>query len=187
MDEKRQVQKELFEDFVNREKKSYGRDLFHKKSKFSINLRSEHLVFILIGFIIALAVVFAFGVEKGKAISSYSVSQKGPYRHEQQLGIIKAESADSGQENEMVQADVPAEPVALPAPLEFTIQVASYLKEETAKLHADTLKSNGSHAFVLKKGDYYITCVGRFKDKQSADLQAGKLKKSYSDCIVRKI
>ena len=187
MDEKRQVQKELFEDFVNQEKKSHPRDFLRKKSKLAINLCFEHLIFVFIGFVIALAVVFSIGVEKGKSISSVSARQTGTRKDIEEINHTEFEQVVIKQQDGTQEIAAQVKPVDTAAPFEFTVQVASYAKEETAKVHAERLKAQGNDAFVLKKGDYYIICVGKFTDKQSVDTQMKKLRKSYNDCIVRKI
>ena len=187
MDEKRQVQKELFEDFVSREKKIRSRDFLQKKPKLSINLCFEHLIFVFIGFIIALAVIFSIGVEKGKYISLDSTRQAETRKAAEETERIESESFVFEQQNAIKEIAAQVKPVDAEAPFEFTVQVASYAREEVAKKHTEQLKAQNNDAFVLKKGDYYITCVGKFTDRQSADTQMKKLRKSYSDCIVRKI
>jgi hypothetical protein len=187
MDEKRQVQKELFEDFVSREKKNRPGDLFQKKPKVSISLCFEHLVIIFIVFIITLAVVFSIGVEKGKSVAPPLVSHAPEDSHARKFEIEESGHVVLNQQDTGDNTTVSSKPVEVEAPFSFTVQVASYLREDTAKRHAEQLKAQGNDAFVLKKGDYYITCVGKFTDRQSADSQMRKLRKTYSDCLVRKI
>ena len=187
MDEKRQVQKELFEDFVSKEKKIHSRDFLQKNSKLSLNLCFGHLIFVFIGFIIALAVVFSIGVEKGKSISSVSLRQAEAYKDIKEAERIESENFVFEQQNDIEEIDVSARSVDVEIPFAFTVQVASYRREEVAKKHEEQLKAQGNDAFVLKKGDYYIVCVGKFSNRQGADTQMKKLRKVYSDCLVRKI
>jgi hypothetical protein len=189
MDEKRQVQKELFEDFVSREKKSRHGDLFQKKPKVSITLCFEHLVIVFIVFIIILAVVFSIGVEKGRSVSSSFQRQARDEKYGREPETVELESAVFNQQNDAENAAPLSKALDLEddTPFSFTIQVASYKREDTAKRHAEELKSQGDDAFVLQKGDYYITCIGKFTDRQSADNQIKKLRKSYNDCLVRRI
>ena len=187
MDEKRQVQKELFEDFVSREKKSRCGDLFQKKPKVSIVLCFEHLVIVFIVFIIILAVVFSIGVEKGRSVSSSFLRQAQEEVYGRKPEIAEPESVVFKQQDDAESAQSLSKALEDETPFSFTIQVASYKREDTAKRHAEELKLQGNDAFVLQKGDYYITCVGKFADSKGADSQMKKLRKSYSDCLVRKI
>jgi lipopolysaccharide/colanic/teichoic acid biosynthesis glycosyltransferase len=187
MDEKRQVQKELFEDFVSREKKSRYGDLFQKKPKISIILCFEHIVIVFIVFIIILAVVFSIGVEKGRSVSSSFVKQAREEVYGREHEIAEHKSAVFKQQDDAESTEPLLKASGEETPFSFTIQVASYKREDTAKRHAEELKLQGNDAFVLQKGDYYITCVGKFVDSKSADSQMKKLRKSYSDCLVRRI
>jgi hypothetical protein len=187
MDEKRQVQKELFEDFVSREKKNIPGELFQKKPKVSINLCFEHIVIVFIVFIIMLAVVFSIGVEKGKSIAPAFTIHIPEGSHTKDVEIEELEHTVLKQQDIVDDATVSLKPVEAGVQFSYTVQVASYLREDTAKRHAEQLKAQGNDAFVVKKGDYYIACVGKFTNRQGADTQAKKLRKSYNDCIVRKI
>ncbi|MCR4337618.1 MAG: SPOR domain-containing protein, partial [Candidatus Omnitrophica bacterium] len=69
----------------------------------------------------------------------------------------------------------------------YTVQVASYKKEDQAKDAAAKLQKKGYESLVLPKGDYSIVCVGRFNKKSEAQNLSRKLKKDYKDCLVRKI
>ncbi|MFA5069533.1 MAG: SPOR domain-containing protein [Candidatus Omnitrophota bacterium] len=189
MDDKKFVQKELFDDFVSEAKRASSKGLFEKKPKFSINLCLEHITFVFIGFIILSAIVFSIGVEKGKLLPSMRMETR------QAPGLDdKCEHGEREDLIEPVQEGVKArEDITLPigSALEeafsFTIQIASYAREDTASKQASKLNVQGNEAFVLKKGNYYIVCVGKFKDKSSADMQAKKVRRIYADCIPRKI
>ncbi len=72
----------------------------------------------------------------------------------------------------------------------YTIQVASFKKEQYAKKEANILRNNGyrnQDIFVLDKGKYSIVCVGSFHEKDQAKLLLGKLKKRYKDCLIRSL
>ncbi|MDD5504544.1 MAG: SPOR domain-containing protein [Candidatus Omnitrophica bacterium] len=191
MDDKKFVQKELFDDFVSEGKKASLKGFFGKKPKFSINLCLEHITFVFIGFIVLSAIVFSIGVEKGKSLSP--------------LGAVDTQLLpSSGGKVQFEENAVSGEPVpprlkiredasALSGPAVpedvflFTVQIASYAREDTAVKQVGILKARGNEAFVLKKGDYYIVCVGRFKNKQDADARVKTMRKVYADCISRKI
>ena len=172
MDEKRQVQKELFDEFVNAEKRRHPKNLFGTKPERTISLLYEHMIFMIIGIIIITVIIFSVGVEKGKRIGMMEVEffakdakQEAPEKIEdliieekQEIAIAEDKAPVKKQNDEIFSG--------------YTIQVASYTKEDTAKARAQELKKNGHEAFTLHKGDFYILCIGRLKDEKQADDQA---------------
>lgn len=69
----------------------------------------------------------------------------------------------------------------------YSIQLASYNKESFAQAEAKVLQAKGFPAFVLKKTDYVVLYAGPFKTKPEADKNMGLLKKTYKDCILRRL
>lgn len=67
----------------------------------------------------------------------------------------------------------------------FTVQVASYADEKFANRVAEDLGKKGYQTLVMKKGKYYILCIGKFNVKQEAVAMTAKLKSKYKDCLVR--
>lgn len=193
MEKKRQIQKELFEEFLEPEKRRHSKGLFLPKPKRTASLSYEHLIFIAIAFIIAGVVSFSLGVEKGKTVAA----KNAPLPLEEageRPPVLTAEAVEA--ETEPVQ---PPEEVALrvPQPVDqttgvdkvsvlYTIQVASYLKEATAEWEANQLKKKGFESFVRSSDKYYIVCVGEFADKKAANLERKKLSAIYTDCLVRR-
>lgn len=89
-------------------------------------------------------------------------------------------------------------PVAAPAPQPiaadpetlknaYTIQVASFKKEQRAQEEATILRGKGLEIFVLSKGSHSIVCVGKYSQKAQATAALAKLRKRYKDCIVRSL
>ena len=84
-------------------------------------------------------------------------------------------------------------PVKIKTPLEdlknktYTIQVASFKREEYALAEAQDLKKKGHDILVLGKGQHFIVCVGKFLSENEAKIFSGKLKKQYKDCLVRRL
>jgi len=68
-----------------------------------------------------------------------------------------------------------------------TIQVASFKQENLADVESETLKKIGYDAFTVRKGSYWIVCVGRFPDLRGAQPLFKALKKKYSDCYIRSL
>jgi len=188
MDEKRQVQKELFEEFGSPEKRRYSKNLFENRSKRTITLLYEHIAFIAIGLIVFSIIVFSLGVERGKSVRSKRVS----FAEDAKKDTDKIVLSKTGEHAEDAVVEKESEDESLPEyeekPLPgYTVQVASYTSESFAKGRVDKLKSEGYKAFALHKGSYYIMCIGKFSDKEDAGSEMKRLRKQYSDCLIRKI
>ncbi len=69
----------------------------------------------------------------------------------------------------------------------FTIQVASFKREENARKEAMRLKERGYDIFVLPSGSHSVVCVGKFVQKDAAKQFLNKLKNKYNDCLVRRL
>lgn len=182
MDEKRQVQKELFEEFGTAPKRRHPKNIFQQKQKAAVTFSLEHLIFITIGIIILALIAFSLGVERGKSVTLRDrrvegAKAPGPSKEDTGLNSAAPEEERSGIEYEAAEKPV----------LDYTVQVASYVSRGTAESRAGELKSKGYEAFVLHKGSYYVMCIGRFPDRQSANAERDSLRKEYSDCLVRKI
>ncbi|MDP8293010.1 MAG: SPOR domain-containing protein [Candidatus Orphnella occulta] len=188
MDEKRQVQKELFEEFGSPEKRRYPKNLFENKSNRTITLLYEHIAFIIIGIIVLSIIVFSLGVERGKSVRLKRVSLAA--ENKKDIDNIVLSKADKDAEVAVIEEEKALLPLPeyeeepLPA---YTVQVASYASESFAKGRVDKLISEGYEAFALHKGSYYIMCIGRFRDKEDAVSEMKRLRKQYSDCLLRKI
>jgi septal ring-binding cell division protein DamX len=188
MDEKRQVQKELFEEFGSTEKRRYPKNAFQQKSKRTITLLYEHLVFVAIGIIVFSIIIFSLGVERGKSISL----RRGSFAAKEREGAVKVRLAKvlKPAEETVIEEEkdsVPSHKYEKEPVSGYTVQVASYTSEGFAKRWVGKLQSEGYEAFTLQKGSYYIMCIGKFRDKKSAVSEMKKLRKLYSDCFVRKI
>lgn len=70
----------------------------------------------------------------------------------------------------------------------YTIQLATYkknsphIKEEVSKL-----KQKGYVPFMMESGEYLVVYTGEFIDKIEAQTQLNKLKRTYKDCLIKKI
>ncbi len=69
----------------------------------------------------------------------------------------------------------------------YSIQVASFLKENSARQEADELKKQGYPVSLIKKGKYVVVYVGNFKNEIDAKNRMNLLKKKYKDCILRRL
>jgi cell division septation protein DedD len=205
MDDKKPVQKELFEEFTTASKRLYPKGMFRPKEKKLFSFTLEFLIVILIVFIVLCVISFALGVEKGRriAIQKAALPVKEPKEqipaqlsteYSRQLEVPSPQILSSERKPDEAKAALIKKepttqkkelPVSLPQVSIYTIQVASYSKEEEAKREVERLKQNGLKAFMLQKGKYSIVCVGDFKNKTEASVLQKTLRKNYPDCLIR--
>ncbi len=186
-------QQELFDEFVV-VKKTRGRffgvlNKFNKplfpQHRLNISVSYEVLIIALIGAVLAVSVVFSLGVERGRGLSGKDIAIEEPVMPE----TVEPVSVQVAEAPEPV---VPAVPVAVETPKpaagssSYTIQVASYKAKDMADKELSRLKSAGYSAEVIKKGSYYILCVGSFENKSSANKTLAEMKKKYKGCYTRK-
>lgn len=172
---------------------------------FSIGLKGhEKIVILIIVFILTAATSFTFGVEHGKKAASLktkdmlleivNTAPQGAAAQEQ-----KERLKNNGEtQKKSILANLP-----LTAPVElnirnkteqtsektnrYTIQLASYKNNTTAKKEAQRLKNNGHAALIMPKGNYIILCVGNFNNKEIAKTKLSEFKKTYHDGMIRRL
>lgn len=165
----------------------------------NFTLSLENIILVSVMIILSVVMAFSWGVERGKDKETVQAPAEPPPVQEarpvtpapvQEVVPVAAAAAEEAPLPAVVQAD-PAPAAAAEAPSEknidklYTIQVASYNKEEYAQREGANLKKDGYDIFVLPKGNYSILCVGKFKDKDKAKAFSTKLRKRYKDCLVR--
>ena len=69
----------------------------------------------------------------------------------------------------------------------YTVQVASFKQEKFATQEVDLLKKRSFEAFVVAKGDFYLVCVGKHKNKNQAEKTSKSLKSKYKDNVIRRL
>jgi len=174
-------QQELFDEFVV-VKKTRGRffgvlNKFNKpifpQHRLSLSLSYETLIIILIGAVLVASIIFSLGVERGRSLNSSDVELPAPIQP-------------------VVAAPAPAEPIipivaaAAVTDKPYTIQLASYKTPDLAEKEISRIKAMGYSAYTLKKGDYFILCVGSFATKDAAKQTLTAMEKRYKGCLIRK-
>lgn len=157
---------------------------------------------VVIGIITLMTMVFAFslGVEKGKKVKNFSssIQQLPPVTAK---GLAVAASTTPAQINQTKKAPVTAagspptnslrvkETPNLPSSSAkpYTIQVASFKDDQYAQKEASVLKNKNLDSFVLTKGNFFIVCIGKFSKKEEANGLLSKLRRTYNDCLVRRL
>lgn len=159
----------------------------------NLTLSLESLViFTILGIMVALF-SFSLGVERGKNLAAHALDER-------------VSAAWNVGARTIAPPPVPAVPVApaqksmaaQPKPAEFhgmpaaaatghyTLQAASYGNEEYAQQDALLLKAKGFQTFLIKKGKYWLLCVGNFNTKEGAAAFLKRLPAKYRFCQVRR-
>ncbi|MFA6356790.1 MAG: SPOR domain-containing protein [Candidatus Omnitrophota bacterium] len=182
-------QQELFDEFIV-VKKARGR-FFGALNKFNKPLFPQHrlnlsvpyevLAVVLMGLLVLGAIVFALGVERGRGLAGTDVSAATA-----ELAPVPEPVVAAPVEPVTVQVAEAPKPVALPTAKPYTIQVASYKARDMADKELSRLKGQGYNAEAVKKGSYYILCVGSFESKDAAKQTFAAMQKKYKGCIIRK-
>lgn len=189
MDEKNKIQKELFEEFVEADKKKHLKAKFWPGPKRTIALSYEHLIFIAMAFIITAAVFFSLGAERGKRLQVKSLalvekeSRQTPVQIAEILEPVQKKAATKEEEAGLQPKEAGGKKEVVSV---YTVQVACYVKKDSADQEAQRLKEKGFKPFVFSSGNYYIVCGGEFKSKTEAASEQKKLRKIYPDCYVRR-
>ncbi len=176
MHERREIQKELFEEFtqpVRLRKKILGPGA--GKRIYNIRLSNEQLIFIFIGLVILLVICFSLGVERGKRIV---IARREPAKEK----VVVEKKAETPIEEKISKEPVIVKEVSSP----YVIQVAAYKDNKQAEKEKELLEKRGYVAEIAKSGKYYIVYVAGFANRKKAESIAKKLKHRYKDCFVKK-
>jgi hypothetical protein len=185
--EEEKYQKELFE--FEEPKKPFSKltNLLPKRDfegRVALSLTLEKIVFIFIGIVMAMVLVFALGVENGKSrgdrVKIVNVPQTAP-KAGPKAGPQQSDSGAAAKPRPL-QSDsgvVAAKP--------YTIVAATFSKKETAQAAAAFLTKEGFSASVVLSDPYYRVCVGSYADMYGTQVQKdlAKVKRIYKDAFVR--
>lgn len=172
--------------------------------RWSLQLRHEHVMLGGIASLIGIAIVFAFGVERGKQLvraehvavarqsaqlPSLANAQKvlTPVA-EQKTVVPQPAVADKALKEPSVKTP---EKVKQPRKLaessasRFAIQVVTYSKPSLASLEVQRLHARGERAFLLKRNGRTAVFVGPFPSQAHASEKLTGLKPRYQDCFVK--
>lgn len=198
-DQRKQSQFELFPSSQRPGSKNGGRSAALLKD---LTLSQDNIIVLCIVLLMVCIVFFSFGVESGKkgslaetdVIADVSdvpenivVMTNAPMANVEPV-IVKEQPAVNEEVIEVKQdiLDNSLEPQGILDNF-YTVQVASFKLEENARKEADKLRSKEFDTFVVPKGTHSIVCVGKFIQKERAKKISDKLKKSYNDCLVRRL
>ncbi|MFA6078479.1 MAG: SPOR domain-containing protein [Candidatus Omnitrophota bacterium] len=178
-------QKELFE-FDNRKRAFPKFDKMIPKGDFAIILNLEKTVFVSIGIIMLLVVIYALGVERGKTVSrkiarpaAAPVRQPIPVKQQAVAAPVITPAPVA-----LVTKPAPAVVAADPSK-PYTIVAATFTRKEWADQEAERLKRSGFEAFATPSEPYFIVCIGAFVNKDAAKPVLNKVRRSYKDAYTR--
>ena len=172
----------------------------------SMTLSLENLVVLGVVLIMFMVISFSLGVERGAKITN---NKEIDPKEAPQITIAKNDQKFTLENTDLTKADiigtvsvqVPAQndayipteaPEAVSSRQEireklYTVQVASFKKEEYAQKEAKDLEAKGYEIFVIPKGEYSVVCVGKFQEENQARRFSSKLRSKYKDCLIRSL
>ncbi len=182
---------------------SFFKDDEPKKRKFEFS--PDKLILTAIFFIVCIIISYSIGVETGKRLKTKEI-QANPGQIDTKIEIaeipeklLEEESAiqkkEKGQSLKSPDKDKNTrnqDTIAEPEPTQetkpfYSVQIATYSNKGFAERKKNQLNSQGLKSFLLQKGEYEVLYIGRFTNKSEAKKAASRLKKTYSDCLVKKI
>jgi len=165
------------------QQKSYGQTQSSLQGKFIFRHIKDHerTILIIVAILITGMVAFSLGVEKGKRFAGNIDFAPATVKSEDASIAPQVPLRPKTEKKETIAPTVPQDT------LQYTIQLASYQNNSSAKKEAETLKKRGLLPLVLNKGRYTVLCVGNFSDKKNALALLPEFKKRYSDCFIRKL
>ena len=167
-----------------------------------LQLRYDQLVVGGIASLIAVTIIFACGVERGKQLAR---AEHSTTAHQEsvsaQPSITRGPSAISepAPAAPASEAGGPRAPVAPLAPKvkppsqppagrsRYAVQLATYSRPQLAKQELERLKARGEPAFLVMRGGWTSVYVGPFPSKQHAGKKLARLKAQYQDCFVKNL
>lgn len=198
--EEEKFQKELFE--FEQPKKPFSRltDILPKADfdgRVAITLTLEKVVFIFIGIIMAMVIVYALGVESGKSRTGSNVRAATKQVMPPAIATVSQPRASNIAAKNIFNtapiapANRPAAPVKLgaqaPSARPYTILAGSYLKRESAQASAAILAKQGFNVTITYSEPYYRVCAGTYADKTGIEVQKDllKVRRFYKDAMLK--
>ncbi len=178
-----------------------------ESTQINVVFSHQSVIIIFICAIMLLVASFSLGVEKGKLVSrSATTEEKEKIQDTATIAstttIDPKQITDLAEKNQQTavkqietikevakttEASVAINANTQPSAGNYSIQVASVKSESAAKGLTETLAKKGISAFTRSSGKYTIVLAGNFSSKEEAQPSLKVLKKTYTDCFLRKI
>ncbi len=179
----------------------------------NLTLSVESLVILSILGIMVGLFSFSIGVERGKQIAALALDERvsAAWNLQKQpptavvaaskpavkgnggyvTPVVKVQTPQTRQKPVVVKAKTPVKASktiakAIPVGGNITVQVATYKNESFAQKEALDLKAKGYPTFLIKKGDFYLVCAGRFASLEQANIYLQKLQAKYRGSQIRR-
>ena len=200
-------QKELFEEFDKKPKKAFpGLKILPKadfEGKVIITISLEKAVFVSIGIILAMVIVFALGVERGRITASEPDMDNVTIAHQVQASPkIEATALAQPAPSQVAHVLKNAAPVPNTASnavsvageknenedhsvQPYTIIAMTFKERETAVQAVNWLKKEGFQAYQKQDGQFFPVCVGPYANKNSAQSELVKVKRFCKDAYIK--
>ena len=196
----RENQLELF-DLANQPAARMRRESF---GRIFVHLRYDQALLLAIGALLALTVIFAGGVERGKQLvraetlrvarSAPTEAPAQPKASEPKAAAEPAKKPEVAQPPKVVSPSAPAmapksaKPktrVAAAGSSRYAIQVATYAKLGLAKQEMQRLRAGGDAAFIVIRNGHTVVFAGPFPSRNDASEKLADLKSRYEDCFIK--
>ena len=171
----------------------------------NLTLSMESLVILsILGIMVALF-AFSLGVERGKHLAAQALDERvsaawnlaprkpalpatavAAVKVPVQKTVVKAPVMVRPVKGNAGVVTVPKGSVAALGSQRFTLQAASYKSEAYARQDALALKAKGFQSFLIKKGDFWLVCLGQFATQENARAMLKKLPPKYLSSTVRR-
>ena len=183
-------QKELFE-FGDKPRKSFprlGKILpradFEGKISFALTL--DRLIFITIGVILVMVVVFATGVERGRSVAIKALGEFTIETAPQELPVkeVITPAAQAAVPSVSPKKTTP-EVIRVRAPKPYTVVAATFKGTSSASHVVERLKKEGLPAYTTENAPYVVVCVGGYDSRSAADADFIKTKQIYKDAYIK--
>ncbi len=159
----------------------------------SLSLRYDHLVVASIGALIGSAIIFAFGVERGKQLArsehrapllpARALAQEAPVSPQPTAprGAVPSARAVAERPRATPQKE------RTPGKTRYAIQVVTYSRVQFARREMQRLEATGERAFLVTGDGRTQVYVGPFTTKANASEKLLALRERYHDCFVRSL
>ncbi|MFA4981524.1 MAG: SPOR domain-containing protein [Candidatus Omnitrophota bacterium] len=203
-------QKEFFElDKPKRSFPGFGR-IFQKtdlERKFVFTLTLEKTVFIAIGIIMAMVVVYALGVEAGKSIKGPKTAAYSECRAKAAVSVAEPHvrtvkltrgstsvpppqnlSTAAGRKSLAVNAAA-RQPKAQAVVKPYTIIAVTLTRRDTAMQEVERLRKEGISAYIVPSGKYFQVRTGSYQSAISVQAKQDliKVRRQFKDAYLKQL
>lgn len=193
------IQPELFENLSPEQKPRPSLWLAFPGRFVQLKVAYEDMVLGSLSVLLVLLAGFCLGVERGKRLNLPEVSEPAS------VGIATAGEGTIPNKVLSGAASAPAKPLpTIPASVpqklsgsetgsspdlkgSFSIQLASYVGQESAQVEAERLRRRGITVQVVHQGKYYELRAVGFRSWSEAKASLGSLKKVYPDAFIKRL